>query len=205
MFFLSAFIYFERATEHEWRRDREGERESQAGSALPTQSPMGGSIPWTMRSWPEPIPRVGCSTDWTTQVPLLVFFYQIIIFHIVFNDLSIAETFICFFSGLTAKCVEHIVYIKIVYIQWGLWKISLRGEKYNFAYILASNASITARMYVCMYTHFNSLLKSLFHCDRNAWNSAPNPKISFHVGQFHCVYSIFLLIFQNVTCSFYHM
>ena len=45
----------ERERQHEWRRSRErGGRESKAGSALTTQSLTWGSIPGTMRSWPEP-------------------------------------------------------------------------------------------------------------------------------------------------------
>ena len=47
----------------EGQREWERERESQAGSALSAQSPTRGSISWTMRSWPEPKPRVGRLTD----------------------------------------------------------------------------------------------------------------------------------------------
>ena len=32
------------------------------------RSPTWGSISWPMRSWPAPKLRVGCLTDWTTQV-----------------------------------------------------------------------------------------------------------------------------------------
>ena len=63
-YFLSLFIYFERDREGEregrrresingWQAEREGERESQAGSTLSVQSQTWGSTPWTMRSWPE--------------------------------------------------------------------------------------------------------------------------------------------------------
>ena len=46
-------------------RERGRERESQAGSAVTVQ----GSNSRTVRSWPEPKSRVGCFTDWATQVP----------------------------------------------------------------------------------------------------------------------------------------
>ena len=54
--------------QHEWGRGRERERESQAGSTLPAQSLTWGSIPQTVRSWPEPKSRVRRLTDWATQV-----------------------------------------------------------------------------------------------------------------------------------------
>ena len=54
--------------------EREGEKESQVGSSPSAQSPTQGSIPWIMRSWPEPKSRVGCSTDWCTQALLVVLF-----------------------------------------------------------------------------------------------------------------------------------
>ena len=41
-FFLSLFIYFERECISSGRAESEGERESQAGSALSAQSPMQG-------------------------------------------------------------------------------------------------------------------------------------------------------------------
>ena len=63
------FIYFERERGREGGADREGERESQAGSTLPAQSPTWGSNLRTLRSRPEPRSRVGRSTDWATQVP----------------------------------------------------------------------------------------------------------------------------------------
>ena len=56
---------------HTWGtgREREGERESQAGSALSIQSLIWGLIPGTVRSWPKPKSRVSHLTDWATQVP----------------------------------------------------------------------------------------------------------------------------------------
>ena len=62
---------------------RERETESQAGSVPSAQSPMGGSSPQTVRSWPEPKPRVGRLTDWATQGPpsFLLFFNRCLILH----------------------------------------------------------------------------------------------------------------------------
>ena len=51
------------------QREREGERESQAGSIPSAWSLTQSSIPWTVRSWPERKPGVGRLTDWVTQVP----------------------------------------------------------------------------------------------------------------------------------------
>ena len=70
--FLSLFIL--RRRESTGERQREGERESQAVSVLTAWSPTQGSNPWTMRSWPEPKPRVGPLTNWATQEPLFFFF-----------------------------------------------------------------------------------------------------------------------------------
>ena len=74
LFFLSLFIYFERGWEWMGERggaEKERERESQAGFVLSAQSLLQGSIPWTLRSWPEPKSRIGHLTDWATQAPLL--------------------------------------------------------------------------------------------------------------------------------------
>ena len=51
------FFYFER------------ESESYSGSVLSVQSPMPGSNPRTVRSWPELKPIVRCLTDWATPAP----------------------------------------------------------------------------------------------------------------------------------------
>ena len=53
-------------------REREGEKESQAGSVLSVQSPTQGSILQTVRSWLEPKPRVKGFNDWATQAPLKI-------------------------------------------------------------------------------------------------------------------------------------
>ena len=81
-FLIYLLIYFERERERErasmsgGAAEREGERESKAGSKLSAQSPTRGSIPRTsMRSWPEPKSRVGRLPDWATQAPLPVFFH----------------------------------------------------------------------------------------------------------------------------------
>ena len=50
-------------------REREREREPQAGFTFSTE-PDTGLNPMTVRSRPEPTSRIGCSTDWATQVPL---------------------------------------------------------------------------------------------------------------------------------------
>ena len=50
--FLSSFIYFE--TKKVWVEEGQGERESQAGSALSAGRLIQGWNPWTIRSWPEP-------------------------------------------------------------------------------------------------------------------------------------------------------
>ena len=67
LFFVYLFILRETETVRVGEEQRE--KESQAGSALPAQSPTWGSIPWTGRPRPEPKPRVDLLTDWTTQVP----------------------------------------------------------------------------------------------------------------------------------------
>ena len=78
-FFLVVFIYFEREQErakHGGGRGREGERESQAGSKLSTQSPTQGWHPQTVRSCPELKPKVGCLLNRATQVPLSFFLHS---------------------------------------------------------------------------------------------------------------------------------
>ena len=53
-------------------REKEGERESQAGSTSAAQSLTWGSIPRTERSRPELKSKVRHSTDWATQEPHLL-------------------------------------------------------------------------------------------------------------------------------------
>jgi len=51
---------------HTWTR--EGERESQAGSAFRAEPDVGLNL-MTVRSWPELKSRVGGLTNWATQAP----------------------------------------------------------------------------------------------------------------------------------------
>ena len=48
------FILREKESRSAGGEEREGERESQAGTEPSAQSPMWGLNPCTMRSWPEP-------------------------------------------------------------------------------------------------------------------------------------------------------
>ena len=64
-FFFFKFIYLFGGAGG--RAERKGEKESQAGSTVPAQSLTQGSIPQTVRSWPEPKSRVRHLTDWATQ------------------------------------------------------------------------------------------------------------------------------------------
>ena len=65
------------------QRERGREREFQAGSALSAQSPVQGSISWTLRLWPEPNSRVRRLTRWDTQAPQERFYFK--------TDLGIKE------------------------------------------------------------------------------------------------------------------
>ena len=69
-FFPILKCLFREREERAWageRAEREGERASQAGSVLSAQSPMQGSFPWTVRSWPESRSGVWCSADWVRR------------------------------------------------------------------------------------------------------------------------------------------
>ena len=73
----SLFIYL---WEREWAQVREGRREREREtipSRLPAVSaqPNAGLDPTTLRSWPEQKSRVGCLTNWVTQVPLHDFLF----------------------------------------------------------------------------------------------------------------------------------
>ena len=80
LFLKFIYLFWERVWTREGQREREGKRESQAGSTLSAQSPTRGLISWTVRSWPDPKPRVRRLTDWTTQVPLIFFLSLFIYF-----------------------------------------------------------------------------------------------------------------------------
>ena len=57
-------------------RERERERESQAGSTLPVNSPMWGLNSGTARSWPELKSRVWRLTYWATLAPVMLYIFQ---------------------------------------------------------------------------------------------------------------------------------
>ena len=59
-------------------KEREIERERIPDRLHPhwQQSLMQGSISWAVRPWPEPKPRVGNLTNWTTQLPPKSFFQK---------------------------------------------------------------------------------------------------------------------------------
>ena len=68
-FLMFIYLFWKRERESGEGSERGGERESWAGSALSAQSSIRGSVPWIMRSWPEPKPRVSCLIDWATEEP----------------------------------------------------------------------------------------------------------------------------------------
>ena len=70
LFFLKKIYLFILKREGECGGGAEGERESQADSTLSTEPDMGLGLT-TLRSWPGWKPRVGSSTNWATQVPLV--------------------------------------------------------------------------------------------------------------------------------------
>ena len=75
--FFKVDLFWERERDRKsacTRKSREeAERESQAGSALLTQSPMRGGNPLTARSWPELKSRVRGWTNWAPQAPCFHF------------------------------------------------------------------------------------------------------------------------------------
>ena len=78
-FFWSLFIYFWKREKASGRRaEREGEREYQAGSALSAQKLMRGLNPWTVRSWCELKPRVGCLTEPTRYTSIIFLYFKIL-------------------------------------------------------------------------------------------------------------------------------
>ena len=68
------FIYLFWGRKSRGEAERGGERKSQGGLALSTQSRTWNSISQTMRSYPDPKSRVEGLTNWATQVPLGSFF-----------------------------------------------------------------------------------------------------------------------------------
>ena len=81
LFFM--FIYFERDMGRERGRtsgrgaDREGDTESQAGTMLSVQTWTQGRISRTVRSRPEPKPRVGCLTNEPPRCPEPTLFFDV--------------------------------------------------------------------------------------------------------------------------------
>ena len=76
------FVYFwegerETETEHKQGRNRQRGRASEADFVLTALSLMQGSIPPTLRSWPEPKSRVWHLTDWATQAPLILVTFKL--------------------------------------------------------------------------------------------------------------------------------
>ena len=89
----------------EWGRGRE-ERESQAGSAMPTQGPAWGSNPRTTRSWPELKPRAGRSTYWATQAPPSSIIFDLLPVKHVSQEITMGWKF---FYLIDCKIPKHIL------------------------------------------------------------------------------------------------
>ena len=93
--FKISFIYWKRGRvctcKNRGGTEGEEKRESPAGSTLNAEPPLGLN-PTTLRTWPEPKPRVGHSTDWATQAPLpgslfkpsLLFYYCMLLYFLEF-------------------------------------------------------------------------------------------------------------------------
>ena len=62
-FLLNVYLFILRESTSWGGGEREGDKESQAGSMLSVQSPMQGLIPQTVRSLPEMKSRIRCLTD----------------------------------------------------------------------------------------------------------------------------------------------
>ena len=80
-FFFKFISFWERQRQCKWGRDRERGRERIPSSSAPSvQSRTQGSNPRTVKSGPEPKPRVGRLTDWATQAPRNLAFYKTLTF-----------------------------------------------------------------------------------------------------------------------------
>lgn len=62
------FYFRERECMHAWASGGKVKRRGE-GDPLLSMEPYAGLEPMTARSWPEPKPRDGCLTYWTTQPP----------------------------------------------------------------------------------------------------------------------------------------
>ena len=117
-FFLSLFIL--RRMSLSWgEAEKEEERESQAGSTLSAQSTTWGSVPWTVRSWPEQKSGVGCLAYWAPQAPHSCFFwwnYRVKIFcrigHYIFRIVFLSRS--NFTIGVFRKFVRALLIITVI-------------------------------------------------------------------------------------------
>ena len=76
IFLKFTYLFWERKSEAcEQGRGREGERESQADSALSALSLRQDWNPQTVKVWPEPKSRFGLLTDWATQGTPRFYYY----------------------------------------------------------------------------------------------------------------------------------
>ena len=96
----------------------EGEREREKGRENPKQAPCPtqGSIPQTMRSWPELKSRVGRLTDWTPQASLGFFVFKHFSGYIFFSlyDYSV----LCFFLRKTFSTVRTVFVLFYFYFKF---------------------------------------------------------------------------------------
>ena len=76
--------------------ERQGDRGSQAGPTLSVQSPMQGSISRTVRSWPEPKPRVRYLNQLSYQGTPIKFLYFVFL-----------SPKLVFFLQLHADCIKN--------------------------------------------------------------------------------------------------
>ena len=70
-FFKKDLFIWEREREWVWVGGQSEEKGEGEGENLKQTPPWVQSVITTMRSWPEPKPRLGCLADWATQVPLV--------------------------------------------------------------------------------------------------------------------------------------
>ena len=91
--FLCKVYLFERERETETER----ENEPQTGSFLSVESPVEGSISWTVRSSPESKSRVRCLTNWATQVPLQLIVNILVPMLFLYSSIRFIHSFIFFY------------------------------------------------------------------------------------------------------------
>ena len=95
LFFFKVHLFTLREQERaSWGGAERGiERESQAGSTLPVQSPMWVLKSQIVRSWPEPKSRVRCLIDWATQARMKFLENTSLFFHPCFSGENIYEIY----------------------------------------------------------------------------------------------------------------